>query len=357
MADIARQAGVSKNAVSLALKGDNRIPVSTRERIARIAGSMNYQRDAAVGELMGRIRRGQTGHGITLALVNANLDRKAFRAHPTIPAYVEGCRRRAGLLGYGLDEFWMWDPALDAPGFLRMFRARGIRGVILVGMMKENRVPEHFLPVLEKFPTVVTGVRTRDPAFSFACVDHHALALHAFERAVTLGYRRPGLVIDRQIDNLVEGRFTAGFLVGQMRHPEVAGLKPFYEVSEAKKRPMLFQEWMQGEAPDVIFTLYNVVMDWVARSGLKVPEDVGLIQLEWRSADPRWAGMHQHNDVVGEAAMDMLVSKILGSETGAPAFPRAHLVGASWVGGATVNSGAGVEKMKSDSLKQKTLSD
>jgi LacI family transcriptional regulator len=60
------------------------------------------------------------------------------------------------------------------------------------------------------------------------------------------------------------------------------------------------------------------------------------VQLERRS-DPRdWAGMDQHNDQTGEAAVDMVVSLLHSQELGVPQFPRATLVGASWVDGATV---------------------
>ena len=46
--------------------------------------------------------------------------------------------------------------------------------------------------------------------------------------------------------------------------------------------------------------------------------------------------MNQHNFVTGEAAVDMVVSQIHNSETGVQDFPRATLIGATWVDGASV---------------------
>jgi LacI family transcriptional regulator len=204
--------------------------------------------------------------------------------------------------------------------------------------MDENQLPSRFSPVVERFPCVVTGVRTRDPALSFACVDHHVLALQAVEQALALGYQRPALVLDPVIDDLVEGRFTAGFLIGLRRLPRAQRLPPFHDVDAARRRPALFHRWLRRTHPDVIFTLYNVVRRWVEEGGWSVPGDVGLIQLEWRAARPDWAGMNQHNDVVGETAIDMLVSMIHGSETGCPAFPRATQISPSWVPGSTVRA-------------------
>src|SRR5690606_13064316 len=116
-----------------------------------------------------------------LALINANRDPKALRSHPTIPTYVAGCETRARRTGYSFDSFWLHDPELNASRLRRILQTRGVRGIILVGLMDSNRLPEAYAPIWEQFPTVVTGVRTRNPALSFCCVDHHHLALRALE--------------------------------------------------------------------------------------------------------------------------------------------------------------------------------
>jgi LacI family transcriptional regulator len=46
--------------------------------------------------------------------------------------------------------------------------------------------------------------------------------------------------------------------------------------------------------------------------------------------------MNQHNFVTGEAAVDMVVSQIHNNETGVQEFPRATLIGATWVDGPSV---------------------
>lgn len=337
MGDVARAAEVSKNTVSLALRHSPQIPEATRRRVERAANRLGYRRNPVVGELMARLRRsGHPGFQETLALVNANRDAQAFARHPTIPAYVAGCRQQARRLGYSLDTFWMHDPGLDGDALARTFEARGIRGALLVGLMDEIRIPERFLPVVERFPCVVTGVRTRNPALSFACVDHHALALQAVEQSLALGYRRPALVLDPVIDTLVEGRFTAGFVIGQRRLPRSDRIPPFYGLAADERSPQRFRDWIRRVRPDVVFTLYNIVRHWIEDDGWDVPAGMGLIQLEWRDAYPDWAGMHQHNDTVGEAAVNMLVGMLHRGDTVPPPFAKATLVEPTWVPGATV---------------------
>ena len=211
MSDIALRAGVSKNAVSLALRHDPQIPEKTRRRIERVARSMGYKKNPTVTHLMAQLRMARApAFQASLALLNANQDVAAFTRHPTIPIYVSGCRRRAADLGYSLDEFWLHDPQLNGERLDKILRARNIKGAIVVGLMKENRLPEKFQSTWAAFPIVVTGVRTREPALSFACTDHHMLALKAFQKALELGYRRPALVLDHVIDGLTFQRGRAG---------------------------------------------------------------------------------------------------------------------------------------------------
>jgi LacI family transcriptional regulator len=158
--DIARSLGYSKNTISLALRGDPQIPETTRERIRQAADKLGYQPNAVVSHLMAQLRASRTTRlQAKLALVNANRDPDAFRNHPTIPTYVEGCESRAVKLGYSFDRFWLHDPTLNAARWLRILHTRGIKGLVLVGLMDTNHLPDQLRSVWEQLPTVVTGVR------------------------------------------------------------------------------------------------------------------------------------------------------------------------------------------------------
>jgi len=340
LTDIARALGYSKNTVSLALRGSREIPPATRDRVRAEAERIGYRANAVVSQLMAQLRSARRNSlQAKLALVNANTDPHALRLHPTIPGYVEGCRQRAESLGYDFDPFWLHDPELTAERWLRILAARGIKGLVLVGLMDTNHLPAALAPVWQHLPCVVTGVRTRDPALSYACVDHYHLALAAFERAVALGYQRPGLVLDDVIDALVERRFSAGYLAGQRRLPPGRHLPVFGDVN-GPERADAFGAWLERHRPDVIFTLYNSVLGWLEAAGRRIPADLGVIQLEWRAARPEIAGMNQHSRVVGAAAVDMVVSQIHANEVGVQAYPRATLIGATWVDGPSVRAGA-----------------
>lgn len=336
MSTIAKRAGVSKNTVSLALRHDPQIPAETRARVEKIAAELGYAKNPVVAQLMSELRKAApAGARRTFALLNANQDPRAFTRHPTIPAYVEGCRRRAAAHGYALDEFWLHDPELYGEQLNRVLRARGIRGALVVGLMRENRLPPRFSVTWQNHAVVVTGVRTREPTLNFACVDHHELVIEAMEQARQLGYRRPGLVLEGAIDRLVDGRFGAGFWAAQQSLPESDRTPAFFDVETARAEPARFDAWYRANRPDVILTLHTVVREWLEAAGPRAPRDIGLIQLELRRGCEDWAGMDQHNDLTGEAAVDMLVSLLHGAEIGLPSAPRATLIGASWRAGKT----------------------
>ena len=338
MTDIAKAAGVSKNTVSLALRGSLKVSAVTRRRIEKAAKSLGYRPNPTVAHLMAELRQNRSqGYQSTLAIINAHEHKDATTRHPTVPSYVLGCQRRARQLGYRLDEFWMHDASMSAARFASIFRARNIRGAIIVGLLQCNRLPARLAPLWDEFPAVVTGVRTREPALSFTCSDQHRVALEAFEKAIALGYRRPALVLDGVIDKLIEGRFSGGFLTGQSRFlPHKNRTQPFYQVAAAREDRALFHQWLAKNQPDVIFTLYHEVKRWLHELGLRVPQDIGLIQYEWRPDHDSWAGMDQRNDLVGEAAIDMLISMIHHHEVGVPKYPRATMIGCSWIDGSTV---------------------
>ncbi|MBD5780550.1 LacI family DNA-binding transcriptional regulator [Pelagicoccus sp. NFK12] len=334
MSTIAAEVGVSKATVSLALRNSPEVSTAMKEKIRETADRLGYQLNPALGQLLSQIRN-RDSYRATIALINAHSDNNSLKRHPTIPEYVEGINQRADSLGYRLDYFWLNDPELKARRLKSIMLARGIKGALVVGLMNDCQFPEKLLPIAEALPLVVTGVRTRNPTLPYVCVDHHGLALQAVENALRLGYQRPGLVLDQKIDRLVEGRFSAGYLYGQMRLPEESRLPPLYQNAGEEEDFACFKVWMQEYRPDVIFTLYNDVSHWLQKLGMKAPDDIGLIQLEWRKNAPDWSGMRQHNDHTGEAAVDTLVGMVHRGETGLQAEPRALLIAPSWQSGKT----------------------
>ncbi len=341
MAQLAARAGVCKATVSLALRNDPRISPATIKRVTKVADELGYTRNPVLDELMSQLRQSRKfGYQRTVALLNAHPQRRAFADNPTIPSWVAGCRRRAEYLGYTADEFWLHDPALDGPRLRRILTTRGIRGAIIIGAFNVDSIPERFTCLWSEFACVVTGVRTHAPALSFTCVDHHNLVLDAMREVGKLGYQRPGLVLSGEVDRVTDGRFSCAMWLAQQALPAAQQVPALTFTSADLNLPDLFGRWYQQHQPDVVLTLHPEVRLWAAKLALAVPRDLGLVHLERNRYTLDWAGMDQHNDVAGEAAVDMLTSMLQSREIGVPAYPRATLIGATWVSGESVRAKA-----------------
>ncbi len=337
MAQLAARAGVCKATVSLALRHDPRISPETSRRVNQVAAELGYTRHPVIDELMSQLRRSRSaGYQRTIALLNAHPDRRAFVENATIPSWVAGCRKRAAYLGYSTDEFWLHDPELDGARLQRILTARGIKGAVVIGAFTVDSIPNRFASLWRELACVVTGIRTHSPRLSFTCVDHHNLVLDAMNELGALGYRRPGLVISRTVDRVTDGRFTGAMWLAQQAMPAADRIPSLTRFPTDDEGFDAFARWHRQHRPDVVLTLHTVVREWLDRLGCVVPRATALVHLERTRETADWAGMDQHNDVAGEAAIDLLSSMLHHHEIGVPAYPRATLIGATWVAGATV---------------------
>jgi DNA-binding LacI/PurR family transcriptional regulator len=83
MQDVADRAGVSRAAVSLALRNHASIPLQTRARIQRLAEEMGYRKNPLVSALMTYQRNFKAAKpaGMTLAFVSRFSSGDAWRAY------------------------------------------------------------------------------------------------------------------------------------------------------------------------------------------------------------------------------------------------------------------------------------
>src|SRR5687768_1425854 len=137
---VADAVGVHLSTVSLALRNDARLPEKTRQRIQAVAKKLGYTPNPLVSLLMARVRRRNAGYRGTLGYVHTvakGTPKLAGRVHRN---FLAGARRRAGDLGYHLDEFFLSDEPSNGRQLTRMLEARSIAGIVV------EHVPSSFCP-------------------------------------------------------------------------------------------------------------------------------------------------------------------------------------------------------------------
>lgn len=333
---IAARVGYSKNTVSLALRGSPQIPGRTRERIRAVATEMGYQANAVMSQLMAHLRTSQTGRFRgKFALLKAGASWKSFDEQPDAKRIVAGCIERAATLGYSFDPFWLADPDLSADRWLGILGTRGIQGIVLAGLGPDDVVPERLSAVWQRLPTVIAGACPRDSEISYATVDHHRLVSDAVARVLARGFRAPGLVIDEATDRFADHRYTAGMRAAQESLPRDRRVPAFPADPRGRVESLRFRAWIDKHRPDAVLARPETAL------GCRLDCEsagVGIVSLGLPVDRPELAGMDAHEDLVGEAAVDMLVDQIHRRAAGAPPRVRGLLIPATWRDGTALRT-------------------
>lgn len=333
LSDIAKRLNISKSAVSMALNNSPEIPVRTRERVAKKAKAMGYVKNELVSSMMSSLKKSSYGgFSESIAIINGNKDEYALSNHPTLPKYFIGIKDEAKKLGYSINEFWLHDLRLTPEKLERALRARNIRGGVIIGHSSDSVLPSGYECIWRNFYFVSIGIKTYNPTLEMVSADQYAISYMAVQKALALGYKRPGLVLEERIDDLVGGRFIGGYLRAQMKLPQSFRLRPFSEADSSPGYVKRLYEWFDKNRPDAVLYLLDSTREILLRKKSFDASKTKLIQLERRGYVPEWVGIEQNNDLVGRVAMRRLRDALNRNERpGKDTYNMTTLVPPTWV--------------------------
>lgn len=333
-------AGVSSGTVSLALRNHLRIRPEVRERIQRIADEAGYKANPLVANLLAQLRASKTtAFQSTLGLLYIGSEPGLLGKVPTFQSWVKGCRDRASALGHAVDEFSLFELGLSPGRLARILYTRNIQGVVVIGPFEKNVIPPEMDPIWERTAAVVIGVRPARPALTFVSNDQFTTVTAAVNEVARLGYQRPGLCLHPDVDDWVENRFVGGFKAAQGKLAARNRLPVFGYQSSAEdpKAEARFRSWVKTHRPDVILTVHKEIKSWLTPMGVGVPKDIGLVHLD-KTDDVAWAGIRQNSELVGRAAVDMVIGQLHRNEYGVPPFQKCMFISGSWAPGPTLRA-------------------
>lgn len=319
--DIARRLGISKMTVSRALRGEEHVAVGTKEKVVRTALEIGYRPDPEIAKLMTHMRQSKTRRAPpTLAFVWAEND-----PAPTPASWqqklLRGARKQAERLGFELQEFHLQGRGMTGRRLSSILEARGISGLILSPLVSRTR--GHVTIAWEKFACVVIGLGFARPALHRVHHHHYLGMMTTLRMLRKKGFRRIGFYCGSTINERMFRAWSSSFLA---HHPlaKVAGLLAL------RKTPSKvdFLEWIEKANPEVVIDGGHIVVEWL--KNLPIAKRPPLVTLGWRADYPQVPGIDQQPEVLGAAAVDLLVAQYQQNEKGIPKAPRIVMTEGFW---------------------------
>jgi LacI family transcriptional regulator len=129
-------------------------------------------------------------------------------------------------------------------------------------------------------------------------------------------------------------RWLDGLLTCQYRVPEECRIPLFIDRGEEDSRGS-FRDWLTTWRPEVLLTLYGDEIRWLAEMNLAVPRDIGVACLI-HPPGSTYAGINDRYDLIGEATVELVASKIALNQYGIPAVSKLLLIEGYWINGSSV---------------------
>lgn len=344
--EVGLAAGVSKATVSRALCGDPRIPPETTERVRATAERLGYRPDPALAEIAAARWRQRDGRaGVTFAYISQ------LRQEPVGADWVnrQGVEARATELGCRIDHFVLEDHAGSA-ALQRILTARGIRGLIL-GTFFE---PQPLLALdWNRYCAVNIAHSDYQPPLHMVAHDAFNGVLLAWHRALSYGYRRPGLVILRHARPASveddENRRAAAFVLhadapsGRKVPPMFYSSREPYDVVAPR-----VVAWYRKWKPDAVIGFNTFIRDILVHEGhVRIPATTGFASLTGEQDNP-YAGISDSALEIGRAAVDFLQLALRTNQWGLPRLRIRHYLEPEWIDGATLPRREGAKNESDD---------
>ena len=323
--EIADAAQLTRATVSRALRNDPRISEATRRRVNELALSLGYRSNPYISTLMASLRNGApTSISPVIAFLNPRASRDSWKLNVPWAKMFEGAAARAAALGFRLEEFWLGDPNMPAARISAILRARGIRAAIVAIPESENQPMNVDLTGMAAVAIDIDPLRKELNRASTDYFGNTLLALHSMR---ALGFRRIGLALIDWHPTYTKRLARAALLEFEENLPSVerggCWIGPVQDMFG-------FARWLQDRQPDSIVTTHWHPQSWLQSLGFRIPQDIGVGQLDPGAIDFPLSCIDGRFADVGAAAVDLLMNQIQNHEFDPPRHPKHILHSGEW---------------------------
>ncbi len=326
--DVARRSGFSAATVSYALRGDTRIPATTRAAVIRAAKELGYRHNRRVASVMSFIRQSRSRrYGERIAFVWVHTSPNEVERDTYLRNLYAGARQRAAVLGFGVDAFWTSAPGMNEERLQRIILARGIRGVIL-SPVKTDEVSVTLQWDWSAFAAAVIGNTSWTPELHHSGHHHYLAVRMALQELRGMGLERPAALLEPKSHLRTKHAWQGSFLTHHPRAPRAARWIRIHDPDQAEASV----RWLEELDADTLIVSELSLLNTPGLWDVVHRRHLAVITLYWNAqVPPGIGGIDQCDDRVAAHAVDLVAAQLNSNELGAPEFPRMMLFPGRWV--------------------------
>ena len=297
---IAIECNLSVAAVSMALRGHQRVSKTTIKTVKAAAKRIGYRTNPLIRSVMSLVRFSQFSkkNWITIAFIWLEDTPESIAESNFLTKLIQSLIQRANSLGLNVELI-----------------ARGISGIIFSPSRQSSVVKLPFNWV--KFTTVIIGHTPWEPEFNRVGHYQYSGMRRTLQNVFKAGYKKPALIIFENSNEQTLKSHESAFLA---HYPDSKnGLKSIFHIA-GDSDELRFKNWLKVLKPDSLIS--------TSISTLNTHSECLKLFLTYPHAcldvfsGMNLAGIIQDFNAVGVNAVDLMITQLLHNDLGVPVRPK-----------------------------------
>jgi LacI family transcriptional regulator, galactose operon repressor len=303
---LAQALNLSISTVSRALNDHPDISNDTKEKVKRLAQSMNY-----VPNIFAKGFRKHKSNIIGIIVPNIT--------HYFTTTIIRGVLEEASIQGYRVIISESNNDVEKQKEMLNTMLQFGVDG-ILASLTKMTKEITHVLPIINAVPLILFDkVSDKIPCTQITINDEEA-AFNVVEHLINIGKKRIAIIKEREFSYTSEKRY-AGYLKALKAHQIEVDEKIIISVDDIslkQGRRMTNSLLSLKKKPDAIFAITDSaaigVIQTLKKFNIKIPEDIAVVgfsnSINSTIIEPMLTTVNQPGNTIGKTAIKYLIKEI-----------------------------------------------